>query len=72
MSRSPAERLAMASRMSTGARALATSGEGMALGPDASGRDVRRLVFLRFYGRELGETRALAIFEAIEARRAAR
>ncbi len=72
MAKSPEERLAMWSRMSVGARALATAGARMTLGDDATDHDVRRLVFLRFYGRELGEPRALAIFDAIEARRAHR
>ena len=71
LARSPAERAAMASRMSVGARQIAAAGARAELGPDASERDVRRMVFLRFYGRELGHERAGAIFDAIEARRAA-
>jgi len=62
----------MWSRMSVGARRLAEAGVRMVLGPDASELEVRREVFLRFYDRELGRERALAIFEAIEANRAAR
>jgi hypothetical protein len=72
MSRTAEERLRMWSRMSVGARQLAEAGVRMALGPDASDRDVKREVFLRFYGRELGRERALAIFDAIETKRGAR
>jgi hypothetical protein len=72
LAKTPEERLRMASAMSMGARALAYAGARAQLGPDASDADVRRLVFLRFYGRELGKERAAAIFDAIEARRAAR
>ena len=71
MSRTP-ERLRMWSRMSVGARQLAEAGVRMSLGPDASEFEVRREVFLRFCGRELGRECALTIFDAIEARRAAR
>lgn len=70
MSRTPEERLVMWSRMSVGARQLVEAGARMALGADATDRDVRRLAFLRFYGRELGEDRARALFDAMEARRA--
>lgn len=58
--------------MAVGARALATTGARLTLGPGADERQVRRLVLLRFYGRELGEERAAAIFDAIEARRTSR
>jgi hypothetical protein len=72
MSRTAEERLRMWSRMSVGARRLVEAGVRMALGPDASESDVRREVFLRFYGRELGRERALTIFDAMETKRAAR
>ena len=71
LAKTPEERLRMASAMSVGARAMAHAGVRAQLGPDASDREVRRLVFVRFYGRELGKARAEAIFDAIEAKRAA-
>ena len=72
MAKTPAERLAMGASMSMGARAVAAAGARAQLGPDASDEAVRRLVFLRFYGRELGMQRAEAIFDAMEVRRSAR
>lgn len=72
MAKSPAERLAMGASMSMGARAMAMAGARAQLGPQASDEAVRRLVFLRFYGRELGRERTEAIFDAMEIRRSAR
>ena len=66
MARTPSERAAMASEMSVSARALVAVGVRMELGPDASELDVRRAVFVRFYGGELGAGRAAALFDAVE------
>lgn len=69
MSRTPEERARMASRMSMAARRLVESSVRAALGPDAGEREVRRGVFLRFYGRDLGLERAVAMCDAMERRR---
>jgi hypothetical protein len=58
----------MASEMSVAARQLAAAGVRTELGPEATDRDVRRAVFLRFYGGELGPEKAGRIFDTIEAR----
>lgn len=58
----------MASRMSVAARQIAEAGVRAELGPAPSDSLVRRAVFLRFYGRELGDARANAIVDAIERR----
>jgi len=71
MARTPAERLAMASEMSVAARYLAEAGVRAELGPEATESEVRRAVFVRFYGRELGRERAERVVDAIEARRRA-
>ena len=72
LAKSAAERAAMASRMSVAARRAAEVGVRADLGPLASDEDVRRAVFLRFYGRELGNARANAIVDAIERRERSR
>ena len=72
MAKSAAQRLAMGAAMSMGARALVAAGIRAGRGPDATEVAVRRGVFLRFYGGELGPERAGAIFDAIERKGAAR
>ncbi len=63
MDRSPTQRLAMASRMFATARSLVCAGllrEHGSLDPN----DLREHLFLRFYGRDFGETEMAKIFDS--------
>jgi hypothetical protein len=72
MALTPEDRMRIGSRMSLAARELVTAVVRADLGRDATEADVRRAVFLQFYGRELGRERCIEICAAMERRRRAR
>ena len=68
MTRSPSERLTMASHMFAAAKALVVAGirDGH---PDARPEEVEQLVFSRFYGGDFSENQRRVIFSLLAANR---